>query len=152
METNHSTLHQNIYSTDFFLSYYRYKTHNLHQIMITHGTNKPANLHTFLYPLYEELVDLSENGIEVKIGDDIIRARIHLLTFAGDIPAVADLINHKGHTHHYGCRMCSVKGVRGSPAGMFFPQPTRHCKLYTIEDYRQVSPTPQVRKKTFMVM
>jgi hypothetical protein len=104
--------------------------------MITHGTKKPANLHTFLLYLYEELCEMTLDGIEVDIGDEIIRAKINLLTFCGDIPAIADLINHRGHTHRNGCRMCDITGVRGSTGGMFFPKVTAWCGMNEIETYR----------------
>jgi hypothetical protein len=116
--------------------------------MITHGTNKPANLHTFFYPLYEEICDMSLNGIQVQTGDEIIQAKIHLLTFTGDIPAVADLINHRGHMHRSGCRMCKIQGVTGRNGGMFFPGMTRAYPMNTIQDYQ--NPIEEVSKNMYL--
>lgn len=137
-------------SNVLLLLYYRYKTHNLHQIIITHGAKKAINIHTFLYPLYNELQRLSTHGIQVTVGNEIISARIHLLTFTGDIPAVSDLVNHRGHTHHHGCRMCNVKGMNGlfgSSHGMYFPGATSASTIHSLETYQQ--PLQQVRKNIY---
>jgi hypothetical protein len=119
----------------------------MHQIMVTHGSKKPADLHSFLFPLYEEICDMSMDGIEVKVGNEIIRAKIHLLTFAGDIPAITDLINHRGHTFRNGCRMCDIQGVSGSRGGMYFAKATGACGLHGIEQYQ--NHTEQVMKNIY---
>ncbi|SAM08341.1 hypothetical protein [Absidia glauca] len=103
----------------------RKKKHNLHQLLITHGTKKPKALDSFLSPIFRELDHLSRVGIMVTTADgQIIKAKVQLMTFTGDIPAVADLINHKGHMSYYGCRLCHIKGVKGVTAhdndGMYF--------------------------------
>ncbi|KAG2191767.1 hypothetical protein INT47_010342 [Mucor saturninus] len=40
----------------------------------------------------------------------------------GDIPGIADLMNHRGHTSTYGCRICEVTGrhPEGCSHGMYF--------------------------------
>ncbi|KAI8096719.1 uncharacterized protein BX664DRAFT_64912 [Halteromyces radiatus] len=84
------------------------------------GTKKPGNLHTFLTPIYKELDLLSRLGIKVHTRDGLlIRSKVHLMTFLGDIPAVADIINHSGHTSRSGCRICVVKGSSSEGTGMY---------------------------------
>ncbi|SAL95969.1 hypothetical protein [Absidia glauca] len=90
-----------------------YKKHNLCQLMLIPGNNKPKDLDSFLAPILSELELLSRVGIKVATVDEgIISSKVHILTFVGDIPAVADLIKHSGHTSYHGCRMCVVKGVQ----------------------------------------
>ncbi|SAM00093.1 hypothetical protein [Absidia glauca] len=104
-----------------------YKKHNLCQLVLIPGNNKPKDLDSFLAPILSELELLSRVGIKVATVDEgIISSKVHILTFVGDIPAVADLIKHSGHTSYHGCRMCVVKGVYGGGAnfgsgGMYFP-------------------------------
>jgi hypothetical protein len=92
------------------------------QLMITHGVLKTANVQSYLYPIYHELDVLSKVGIKVKTDDgNYIQAKVHLLTFTGDIPAVASVINHAGHMHTNGCRICDDSGLRPiGESGMFF--------------------------------
>ncbi|SAL99731.1 hypothetical protein [Absidia glauca] len=100
----------------------RKKKHNLHQLLITHGTTKPKALDSYLSPIIRELDHLSRVGIRVTTADgQLILAKVHVLTFTGDIPAVAQLCNHSGHQSRYGCRLCHVKGVNGpNNHGMYF--------------------------------
>ncbi|SAL96359.1 hypothetical protein [Absidia glauca] len=95
----------------------RYKKHNMGQIMIIPGYNKPKNLESFLFPMLQELEHLSRIGIKIRTVDEgAITAKVHLIAFFGDIPAVADLVKHREHTSYYGCRMCFVRGVVGESA------------------------------------
>jgi hypothetical protein len=103
-----------------FFFYFRYKQHNLITIMIAHGPKKPSDIHTFLFPIYEELVELATDGLAVQCGNDSFLAKVHLLTFTGDLPAVADLANHSSYMSKYGCRICTVAGMRGHGGGMYF--------------------------------
>ncbi|SAM00074.1 hypothetical protein [Absidia glauca] len=120
----------------------RYKKHNMSQIMMTPGYNKPKDLEFFLSPMYQELDHLSRIGIKIKTVDqEIITAKVHLMAFIGDIPAVADLVKHRGHTSYNGCRMCLVRGVVGESAhhssgGMYFPVMTSRCKYRLLDEYK----------------
>jgi hypothetical protein len=62
------------------------------------------------------------------------------MTFTGDIPAVADLINHKGHTSYYGCRLCHIKGTKGVTAhdndGMYFLGKASRFDLRPLDEYK----------------
>ncbi|SAM09683.1 hypothetical protein [Absidia glauca] len=68
----------------------RYQKQNLALIMVIPGKGKPKDLESFLAPVFEELKHLSNIGIKVVTGDEgTITAKIHLMTFIGDIPAVS---------------------------------------------------------------
>ena len=75
------------------------------------GPKKPKDLDSFLTPIIEELNDLSKHGLVIRSADqDTCKAKVHLITASGDIPGVADMIHHKGHTSEFGCRICKVQG------------------------------------------
>jgi hypothetical protein len=86
--------------------------------MIAHGTRKPADIHNFLYPVYQELIGLVCDGLDIQCGNDRFNAKVYLLTFTGDIPAVADIANHSSYMSKYGCRICTIQGVKNG--GMYF--------------------------------
>ncbi|SAL96224.1 hypothetical protein, partial, partial [Absidia glauca] len=108
----------------------RSKKHNLIQIMIIPGVKKPRDLESFLSPMLQELDHLSRVGIKIRTADEgTLTAKVHLMAFTGDIPAIADLIRHSGHHSYNGCRICVLRGVRGeiyNPGlrGMYFPGDT----------------------------
>jgi hypothetical protein len=112
--------------------------------MIIPSAKKPAKLHSFLLPIIDELNDISRNGIKVTVGDDIIESKIHVLNFSGDIPAISDLIRHRGHTFIRGCRMCDIEGVRGPNGGIYFIGSTLACTRHPITTYEGAA--PEVRK------
>lgn len=90
------------------------------QVAIIPGPKKPVDLFSFLNPLLSEMKVLSEQGMEVVAGGQTICAKVHLLFATGDIPAVSDLIFHKGHNSVHGCRFCTVKGVSKNGYGKYF--------------------------------
>jgi hypothetical protein len=61
---------------------------------------------------------------------------VHLLTFTGDIPAIADLMNHKGHQSYYGCRICECRGIRHRSGGMYFKGNACLFKKRVTESYQ----------------
>ncbi|SAM03223.1 hypothetical protein, partial, partial [Absidia glauca] len=123
------------------------------------GTKKPKALDSFLSPIFRELDHLSRVGIMVTTADgQTIKAKVHLMTFTGDIPAVADLINHKGHTSYYGCRLCRIKGVKGVTAhdndGMYFLGKASRFDLRPLDEYKLgsqfgISPSAVAHLNTF---
>ncbi|KAI8098863.1 uncharacterized protein BX664DRAFT_254329, partial [Halteromyces radiatus] len=107
-------------------------------ICVISGTKKPGNLHTFLTPIYKELDLLSRLGIKVQTSDSlVIHYKVHLMTFLGDIPAIADTMNHSGHTSKSGCRSCVMKGSSFEGYGIYFPGRSSHYSLRTVNDFRQ---------------
>ena len=54
---------------------------------------------------------MEEHGLVViQGGQEVCRAKVHLILCSGDIPAVKDMAHVKGHTGKYGCRICEVEG------------------------------------------
>jgi hypothetical protein len=110
--------------------------------MVIPGKGKPKDLESFLAPVYEELDYLSRVGIKVITPDHgSIMAKVHLMTFIGDIPAVADLIKHTGHMSYFGCRMCIAKGVRGQindplSGGMYFVGKTNPGRMRQHNEFK----------------
>lgn len=75
------------------------------------GPKKPFDLMSFLSPIYEEITQLNERGLKVvKNGEEILNGKVYLMCNTGDMPGVADLMNHMHHNGEYGCRFCPGKG------------------------------------------
>ncbi|KAG1439428.1 hypothetical protein G6F56_012302 [Rhizopus delemar] len=99
----------------------RYKDENVITFGLIPGPKKPKNLMSFLEPIYEEIRELGERGLVVKKnGEEIYSGKVYLMANTGDIPGIADLMNHKGHCSEHGCRMCDVLGSNCGGA-MCFP-------------------------------
>jgi hypothetical protein len=108
------------------------------QLMIIPGQHKPKALDSFLQPIFTELLQLVKAGMEVKLNDgETIKAKVYLLMFGGDIPAIADLINHSGHMSYHGCRICEVLGIRGNNGGMYFHGKATGQKLRSAQSFRE---------------
>lgn len=75
------------------------------------GPKKPFDLMSFLSPIYEKITQLNERGLKVvKNGEEILNGKVYLMCNTGDMPGVADLMNHMHHNGEYGCRFCPGKG------------------------------------------
>ncbi|KAG1439743.1 hypothetical protein G6F56_012190 [Rhizopus delemar] len=89
----------------------RYKDHNVISLGIIPGPNKPDNLMSFLESIYEEIKQLGIRGFVVKKGDVTVEeGKVYLMSNTGDIPGIADLMNHDGHMCKHGCRICDIMG------------------------------------------
>ncbi|EIE90060.1 hypothetical protein RO3G_14771 [Rhizopus delemar RA 99-880] len=67
---------------------------------------------SFLRPIVDEIRSLGNNGFRVLKDNNVIyKGKVHLMGVMGDIPGVADLMNHAGHMAYHGCRICDVRGV-----------------------------------------
>ncbi|KAI8335340.1 hypothetical protein BC941DRAFT_326308, partial [Chlamydoabsidia padenii] len=108
------------------------------QLCVIPGNHKPFDLWSFLDPIMVELEQLATNGIIVNVGEEKIEAKVHLLVATGDLPAVADISNHRGHTSYYGCRICEVKGEYHG--GMYFPAKCDDSIMRTVESYTHEDP------------
>ena len=86
---------------------------NILPVSIIPGPKKPKDIDSFLYPLVEELFQLS-NGVrafDARTGK-LFCLRAFLILAFGDIPAVSLLLKMKGHNGIAPCRMCNIHGVR----------------------------------------
>ncbi|KAG1439073.1 hypothetical protein G6F56_012412 [Rhizopus delemar] len=76
----------------------RYKNGNVLTLAVIPGPRKPADLMSFLEPIHEEIKQLGERGMVVeKEGVEVYRCKVHLMGNTGDIPGIAELMNHDGH-------------------------------------------------------
>ncbi|CAO3690925.1 unnamed protein product [Rhizopus stolonifer] len=109
----------------------RYKNDNVLTLDVIPGPKKPANLMSFLVPIYKEIKQLGESGMVVeKEGVEVYRCKVHLMGNTGDIPGIAELMNHDGHMSTNGCRICDIFGVAHNHAMCFIGEGT----LRTFED------------------
>ena len=66
---------------------------------------------SFLEPIYEEIKQLGIRGFVVKKGDvKVEEGKVYLMSNTGDIPGIADLMNHDDHMCKHGCRICDIMG------------------------------------------
>ena len=93
------------------------------QIAVCPG--KPKDLVSFLQPVTAEVNTLHEKGLVIKKqGVERFTGNVAILGVTGDITGIAVLISFAGHTHTYGCRICSVKASDPAPNcihGKYFP-------------------------------
>jgi hypothetical protein len=77
------------------------------------GPQSPKELNTFLEPLIDELNELA-HGVPAFNSADQHPFLLHayLIVGFGDMPAVAKLMNMKGHNGKLPCRACNIRGVR----------------------------------------
>ncbi|CAF4144764.1 unnamed protein product, partial [Didymodactylos carnosus] len=79
------------------------------------GHGKP-NVFEWISDILKELLDLKLNGIVVNIPDSSghvspIHFEIIFLGIVGDLPALAMMLNFKGHNGYYACFFCLTRGV-----------------------------------------
>lgn len=66
----------------------------------------------FLKRIIAEIKALEANEMSVrKHGVEVYKGKVHLLGMTGDMPGVAELINHTGHSSYRGCRFCDTVGI-----------------------------------------
>ena len=86
---------------------------NIIPVSVVPGPKKPKDFDSFLYPLAEELLHLSEGvrAFNASTGE-LFRLRAYLIMAFGDIPAVSLLMKMKGHNGIASCRLCNIRGLR----------------------------------------
>ncbi|GES72716.1 transposase domain-containing protein [Rhizophagus clarus] len=90
----------------------RVKRNNLLIGALIPGPSAPGDLNSFLYPVIEELKEL-EHGIRCHDGytnqDFILHCSV--VSWSGDMPALAKLMCTTGHNSYQGCRYCDLRGI-----------------------------------------
>lgn len=77
------------------------------------GPKAVKDIDSFLYPLVEELLKLEAGVSAYDVCDDtIFLLRAFLILVFGDMPAVAKMMNMKGHNGKSPCRACDIIGIR----------------------------------------
>lgn len=76
-----------------------------------HCQSKPTSLELFLRPLLNDLKDLYENGLQVKINGALTNFIVNVHQMIFDAPARAFLKCIIGHSGYFSCEMCEEEGV-----------------------------------------
>lgn len=76
------------------------------------GPKSPKDIHSFLFPLKEEFIDLvfGVPAFDILLAKSFPLHVYPILGF-GDMPAIAKLMRMKGHNGKYPCRTCKICGV-----------------------------------------
>jgi len=77
------------------------------------GPKSVKDVDSFLWPLYDELVDLARGVKTLDLqSHEFFKLRAYLLLAFGDIPAISKLMSMKGHNGCSPCRSCGIRGVK----------------------------------------
>jgi hypothetical protein len=91
---------------------------------------------TFLASVLEEILVMEKLGLAVNVGQSTHYYKVRLCLSVGDIPGIAELCRHSGHTSYKGCRVCIIKGTRvEGKGGIYFPNidyTSGNCVSYPI--------------------
>ncbi len=107
---------------------HRYRAPFLSTLLLIPGPKNPAELETFLLPLYAELQSF-EQGLDMFDGgaNEHFRWRGLLIGITGDQPAVAKVNGFGGHTAKAGCRDCAIQAASATaqrPHPVYYPMRT----------------------------
>lgn len=104
----------------------RYQDNYTFQVAVLPGPNNPkALLDTFLRPIIGELKTLASSGMAVLVkGEEVCRAKVHLVMATGDLPASTDLAHHMTFSAKYGCRICETTTTREGYHTCFLADPS----------------------------
>ena len=77
------------------------------------GPKSVKDVDSFLWPLYDELVDLAKGVKTLDLqSHEFFNLHAYLLLAFGDIPAISKLMSMKGHNGYSPCQLCKIKGVK----------------------------------------
>ena len=77
------------------------------------GPKKPKDFDSFLWPVVEELLDLSSGVRAFDVtAPAMFSLRAFLIHAFGDMPAISMVMRMKGHNGIIPCRMCLIKAIR----------------------------------------
>ena len=79
------------------------------------------DMDSFLYPLYRELEKLAKGIATLDIRSaELFLLRAFLILVFGDMPAVAKVMQMKGHNGFCPCRFCEIHGVCHPPGNVYY--------------------------------
>ncbi|KAG1439045.1 hypothetical protein G6F56_012426 [Rhizopus delemar] len=114
----------------------RHLAENMNTFTVTPGPSKPKDFMSFLKPIIDEIKALGVNGMSVrKHGVEVYKGKVHLLGMTGDMPGVAELINHTGHSSYRGCRFCDTVGILFNNT-VYFPN---YGQLRSLESFLEAN-------------
>ncbi|KAI7873642.1 hypothetical protein K492DRAFT_111484, partial [Lichtheimia hyalospora FSU 10163] len=109
------------------------------QVAVVPGP-KTEDLGSFMKPMLDDLQQLANNGINVKLDDGRIqKVKAYLLFCGGDIPAVAKVSGVSHHRAKRGCRFCTIIGKSFGRSMVFEPEdPDERQPIRGVGSYKKV--------------
>jgi hypothetical protein len=107
---------------------------NLICIGMVPGPGCPADLNSYLQPLIDELLELSQGTAAVDVSQQKLFAlQAHLIAVFGNIPAVTKILKFIGHNSCFPCCFCLIPTVPGvtSKGGTH-----RYCPLHQPDGFQ----------------
>ena len=98
------------------------------------GPGSPKHIGPFLYWLHRELIDLA-NGVRTYdcLSQRFFKLHAFLIIIIGDMPAIAHIMDMKGHIGKSPCRACYVTGKQDCTND----QSTIHYPVHTDSNHRE---------------
>ena len=91
----------------------RFLIQHLICIGVIPGPKKPKDFDSFLWPLIEELLELSSGVRAFDVTTEtLFTLRAFLILVFGDMPAISMVMRMKGHNGLTPCRMCLIKAIQ----------------------------------------
>ena len=90
----------------------QFQEDNVLPLAIIPGLKEPVNLDSFISPMVDEVLHLSQNSMQYydTYANETFNLKVHIVICTGDTPAVTKLISMKKSTAKYCCRICKIKG------------------------------------------
>jgi len=77
------------------------------------GPKKPWDTDSFIYPLIQELLELTDSvSAYDTLSSSLFALHAYVIAGFGDIPTVSMLMHMKGHNSLFPCQMCGIEGIR----------------------------------------
>ena len=91
----------------------RVKKENILLCGIIPGPNSPKDIHSFLQPFIDELLQLEAGVPRVHDGsnESLFTLHAYLCLCSGDLPAIAKMMGLSGHNSYDHCRFCQAPGI-----------------------------------------
>lgn len=93
------------------LCYIRPYSHIVFPIGLYWGNEKPQESNDYLFDFVNEIKDLINNGIEIKVSSgEFKKKQVILDVFCCDLPAKNYILKTKGHNAYFSCSRCCIEG------------------------------------------
>ena len=105
--------------------------------MIAPGKKAPVDLESYLAIFVDEIRDLSEHGMLVRVnGGEVARVSVHLAMATGDLVEVSHLMLHGGVSSQFGCMKCLID----TQGGQCFTRTIRNFQYRTLQQLKATLP------------
>jgi hypothetical protein len=133
------------YLSILFLS--SYKSENIIVVCVSAGCTKPSDIFSFLLPSLKDILVLEKIGLTITARLEQLKFKARICVTIGDIPGMAELCKHSGHTSFNGCRICKIVG-RTVARSMCFSNivENKHHRLEHIQYQKRTKEDYKVKK------